>query len=850
MLYFIKKDLPTSEGIKSTNVVVGAILSNGVDQSKTISAEEVINSYTAFNAIRSSFLVSIAVPDNWDKPIITIGNGNNQAMDVSQIYSLLVKWSEQLDGNDIPPEALSKVMQVLIKNGIDKTEAAYIISLCVNYLHYDDVVFTGEVVPPANVYDHDFYRTTQEFFARISKKNSSPFTVIKDSDNVTKKQVTCDDELFIKLPLRDSLLDESIPIFSYFPKNSDLCEPYGSYELNDMSQYKKGTSGFPSSMYPYVEGVSTNNGHPLYDNEKLFHDALIEWIQFNMKKDAIGEIDISPDNPNLDAVSQNFLEELACWLYTRHWYHNINIPLYKEEDAEEYESDVNITSNYEFRTTEEEQQIFSAGLTSIDSSRLKSARINALNVLKKYLNEASLTIGYRAYVDAIIQLARWGTRKPTEIVLDGYALAFHLGTNEIRPFIGSISNYTCEKVDGYSSRAIEVFYFKNDFDDYEWLQSLGCTARHITVPIGLTTESVLKNTVDSGAKELKVNNYYSILDIVAAFMNGNGDIDIAGIEYKDGKFSETLDIGMSDINTLTLIDRAIAAEETPKLKSYKEISSALTDLSIEFDASSHISHFNILQSISRIDPIKGNLERNEFHSKEEFYEKRSKSLIRNAATAIRCNVAKVILPVYAAASIKFDTMSNPSFADVLNCYADAIREVGYQADDDFMHENPNVTVEKVSETEEKEMQKMSVFDSKQKVEEATKVTEIPTTESVATASTQKGFLYRETPEDGDIYLLVDNASEVVGGYLNQFIGTNAVEKPVFRHHMLMPDELSQNDPRIKGKKNVLAVYVLAIKNLYYFNEDREKAIDLFFKDEASMKYYVSLLAKLIKQRKI
>ena len=98
MLYFIKKDLPTSEGIKSTNVVVGAILSNGVDQSKTISAEEVINSYTAFNAIRSSFLVSIAVPNNWDKPIITIGNGNNQAMDVSQIYSLLVKWSEQLDG--------------------------------------------------------------------------------------------------------------------------------------------------------------------------------------------------------------------------------------------------------------------------------------------------------------------------------------------------------------------------------------------------------------------------------------------------------------------------------------------------------------------------------------------------------------------------------------------------------------------------------------------------------------------------------------------------------------------------------------------------------------------------------
>ena len=148
------------------------------------------------------------------------------------------------------------------------------------------------------------------------------------------------------------------------------------------------------------------------------------------------------------------------------------------------------------------------------------------------------------------------------------------------------------------------------------------------------------------------------------------------------------------------------------------------------------------------------------------------------------------------------------------------------------------------------MQKMSVFDIKQKVEEATKVTEIPTTESVATASTQKGFLYRETPDDGDIYLLVDNASEVVGGYLNQFIGTNAVGKPVFRHHMLMPDELSQNDPRIKGKKNVLAVYVLAIKNLYYFNEDREKAIDLFFKDEASMKYYVSLLAKLIKQRKI
>lgn len=49
------------------------------------------------------------------------------------------------------------------------------------------------------------------------------------------------------------------------------------------------------------------------------------------------------------------------------------------------------------------------------------------------------------------------------------------------------------------------------------------------------------------------------------------------------------------------------------------------------------------------------------------------------------------------------------------------------------------------------------------------------------------------------------------------------------HISANPDKVETGHARIKGKKNVLAVYVLAIKNLYYFNEDREKAIDLFFK---------------------
>ena len=839
MLYFIKKGLPTSDGSKEVNVVIGAILNDGANVSKVISAEEAINSYPVFNTLRSSFLVNLAVPTGYDKPVITVAAENASATDVTRIYELLEKWSNQLGGKEIPTSALAQIMQVLMKNNMSKQDAAYVVSLCVGYLHYDDVVFSGELVPPANVYDPQFYRTTQEFFAELVKLNTSPFTVISDADNVTRKQISCDDLLFVRLPLRDSLLDDSVSVLSFLPKNDEVCEPYGSYELSDMSKYRDGTSGFPSSMYPLVEGNSASNGHALYDNEKLFHDALIEWIQFNMKKDAVSEIDVSPENPNLDTLSQSFLEELACFFYTRHWYHNINIPIYKEEDAEEYEMDNNVTSNYEFRTTEEEQKIFSTGVTSIDSARLKSARINALNVLKKYLNEASLTIGYKAYVDAIIQLARWGERKPTEIVLEGYSLAFHLATNDIRPFIGSIANYTCTEIDGCSSRAVEAFYYKNDFDDYAWLQSFGGTARHITIPVGLTTESILQNHVDSGTPDLKVYDYYSILDLVSAYLNGK-EIKIAGIQFKNGKFTESLEIGMSDIVTLTTVEREIAAEETPKLKNYKEISSTLTDLAIEFDVSAHITHFNVLQGISRTDPIKSSLAKNEFHSKEEFYEKRANSVIRNAATAIRCNVASVILPVIAKASKKFDSINDPTFADVLNCYADAIHETGYCADDDFLHEVKNVTTENSMAVDEASMNKMNMF-GETKSEEKTAESPMSGDAAITKSETKKGVLYREAPEDGDIYLLVDNASEVVGGYLNQFAGTNSAGRPVFKHYMLVPNDIAPSDPRIKGKKNVLAAYVLAMKNLYYLNEERENAVDVFYKDEVSMKYYVNLL---------
>ena len=80
-----------------------------------------------------------------------------------------------------------------------------------------------------------------------------------------------------------------------------------------------------------------NNTFELYPNEEKFYKALIEWIQFNMKSTALGDIDVSPSSPNIDKISQIYLEELAKLLYVKHWYHNLNVPIFAPEDEDDME---------------------------------------------------------------------------------------------------------------------------------------------------------------------------------------------------------------------------------------------------------------------------------------------------------------------------------------------------------------------------------------------------------------------------------------------------------------------------------------------------------------------------------
>lgn len=118
----------------------------------------------------------------------------------------------------------------------------------------------------------------------------------------------------------------------------------------------------------------------------------------------------------LDELSQLELENLATFFYARHWSQNINIPVIVDNDEDEDTAD-DVNSKYSFRMTKDEKAIFSSAV-SLNVSDLGVHRQNALLQLTKYLRAASLTVGYRAYIDAIIQLARWGERKPTLLIVD------------------------------------------------------------------------------------------------------------------------------------------------------------------------------------------------------------------------------------------------------------------------------------------------------------------------------------------------------------------------------------------------------------------------------------------------
>ena len=69
------------------------------------------------------------------------------------------------------------------------------------------------------------------------------------------------------------------------------------------------------------------------------------------------------------------------------------------------------------------------------------------------------------YVDAVLQLSRWGLDKPTALVFDNYDKVFVLGTNEVRSKAIDLSTCVIAKHDGCDNYVAEYIVLDKEITD-------------------------------------------------------------------------------------------------------------------------------------------------------------------------------------------------------------------------------------------------------------------------------------------------------------------------------------------------------------------------------------------------
>lgn len=866
-----------SDGREVKHVIGGKVSIDGNEE--IFSAEDILGRSDVFLAFKREHNICIAKCPDYEN-VILICDSSESSVLVTPVFDLVDKFMTEQHLDNLPSQASQIFITRLMNMNMDKDTAVCILTLCIVYRAYlSEERIYGTVNIGIDFYDNNFFEETKNFIEALKTESTWPFKTISNSENVTKFQNTEEDELFIEIPLRQLLTDDDVNVKSFLPKKSELFNPYGAMTLDDMTTYKDPGVKFPVDMFPRVEGLQQNNELQIQENEKKYYDSLIEWVKFNMRADADTDIDVEPSNPNIDGISQEYLINLADYLYSWNWDHNPNIPFYDEEKEEQgYLSDENddtIKSSYIHRATKREKDAMAAGMT--DLSDLKEIHINAIAVLNDFLREASLNIGYRAYVEAIIKLARWGSRKPTVLFFEDYPLVFDLTENKIKQYIGYIDNYDLQQVNGCDAVALCAIYDTSVFADKSYLRKFGYEYDQLIAPIGVLGKKTYINKSNNGPENLTFDVYYSIIDIVKSYVTGTDEFKLDGISYDGSKFVCSDELVCDKSITLGKLMQAYENNRNNLMLNPFCVSTSLQNLYMDLgvtlgSSDAPLHHFSLLRSKQRTTDFQNDIHLNKFDSKSDLEQKRQKREIRLLKYAVETEVASVIIPVFVTASVKLSSTQEYNLSDVLNVYKNTMLELNYIDESSFMMDytakevtkslrdavgytgdNSSVNsmnlfsnnaagdekkvVENGNSSEESEIK---VQESSVKSEETTRKQENFSVASEASVVAQISFV-KEIADDDVFIRLTDRNKTVIGGCAirkHRIIKKDGSVAET-NYYIFVDDSViaSIPDTRVKSTQKFNAVVPLIINDILMLEGKKPERMSAFFADFKTLLYY-------------
>ena len=447
-----------------------------------------------FEKLCGTHNLKIAIfPDN-SVPLITIDDSEKTA-DISAIANMVFSKIDSF-GGDSDSEIAIKFMQnlvVVVTKTLkgDKKLAEILVASCkMQYEWEHKGKLQKAFTVAASDVDSDLRSETMEALNMLNEEFTNAFASLDIKDNETVFQEDCTSKLFIEIPTMQDLMTDDVDITSLLPEYDELCKPY-SDSIASTPKYKKVYADNKTILHD-IEGDRSHNTMQLYDNEKDYFNALDKWVQYNMREQ-YGTV----DGNVIDSISQEYLTELITRLYMLHWRHSVNVPDYIDDSEDDSQG---ISSRYGFIN--------------------KETRMNAVILLEEFLKEASAEYGYKVYIYTVIQIARWGSRKPTAIVFDDYRDEFDLGIGISRKKIGDVSAYKVIKSHGCESKIIGVIVEDKQVRD----KSLEIT--YSSLPIGVILNTELAPSEDSPADEhVNILMYYHFVDLIPEVKGGTLKVD-------------------------------------------------------------------------------------------------------------------------------------------------------------------------------------------------------------------------------------------------------------------------------------------------------------------------------------
>ena len=462
------------------------------DGEKSYTTQQVLSDSFLFDKVKSKYNAKVAVMRN--VPLIFV-NPTVDASAIDPFWQLISKDFTETFDTQIAANWISKLSTKVDVN----TLKILIPGIASQALWENGGELDASISFGPNDIDMDFMQETSAYFNARVQSAVQVFKSINYSENVTKYQADPTDDFFIEIPLASAVQSCDNPL-TLIPDRNMVFKPYANPAYATKRYKELGT--ISNGDLAKIEGQATNNTFEIYENEKKFHSALNEWIDYN-----INSAFPSGDGSILDNTSLAFLEALISELYCWNWSHVATVPdeisvLRNQENPEDIEYE------YEFTHTD-------------------NVRFNSVTLLLTYINEVYITTkDPHVYTDAIIQLARWGSRKPTEIIFRGYETKFVLGEGMCASHV-DLSTYSLKIFEDGADNDFEGFIE----DDLVYRDTTINGSKSWSTPLGFVTSRVYEPA--DGISPVQIR--YDIHSFIEAIpLIKSGKLKIHGISFNDG----------------------------------------------------------------------------------------------------------------------------------------------------------------------------------------------------------------------------------------------------------------------------------------------------------------------------